>query len=80
MRSAISYGDAARYRLGVNHHQIPVNSPKAAKYVNSYHRDGAMRTAIRAVSVQTSSPLAQTTIQILPGSSNGWGERKGDTR
>jgi len=38
-----SYGDAARYRLGVNHHQIPVNSPKAAKYVNSYHRDGSMR-------------------------------------
>lgn len=38
-----SYGDAQRYRLGVNHHQIPVNSPKAAKYVNSYHRDGQMR-------------------------------------
>jgi len=38
-----SYGDAARYRLGVNHHQIPVNSPKAARYVNSYHRDGSMR-------------------------------------
>lgn len=38
-----SYGDAARYRVGVNHHQIPVNSPKAAKYVNSYHRDGTMR-------------------------------------
>ncbi|EWT02393.1 catalase [Intrasporangium oryzae NRRL B-24470] len=38
-----SYGDAARYRLGVNHHQIPVNSPKAAGNVNSYHRDGAMR-------------------------------------
>lgn len=38
-----SYGDAARYRLGVNHHQIPVNAPKAAKYVNVYHRDGSMR-------------------------------------
>ncbi len=38
-----SYGDAARYRLGVNHHQIPVNSPRAAKLVNTYHRDGAMR-------------------------------------
>ena len=23
-----SYGDAQRYRLGVNHHQIPVNQPK----------------------------------------------------
>ncbi|WP_338640302.1 catalase [Burkholderia pyrrocinia] len=38
-----SYGDAARYRLGVNHHLIPVNSPKAARCVNSYHRDGRMR-------------------------------------
>ncbi|SIO85582.1 catalase [Nocardiopsis sp. JB363] len=38
-----SYGDAARYRLGVNHHQIPVNYPRGAKMVNTYHRDGAMR-------------------------------------
>jgi catalase len=36
-----SYGDAARYRLGVNHHQIPVNQPRCP--VNSFHRDGAMR-------------------------------------
>ncbi|MDD3535568.1 MAG: catalase [Candidatus Cloacimonetes bacterium] len=36
-----SYGDAQRYRLGVNHHQIPVNKPKNASH--SYHRDGAMR-------------------------------------
>jgi len=36
-----SYGDAQRYRLGVNHHQIPVNAPKCP--FNSYHRDGAMR-------------------------------------
>ncbi|CAG2156341.1 Catalase [Cupriavidus campinensis] len=38
-----SYGDTQRYRLGVNHSMIPVNSPKAAKFVNSYHRDGRMR-------------------------------------
>jgi catalase len=38
-----AYGDAARYRVGVNHHQIPVNHPHAATTVNSYHRDGAMR-------------------------------------
>jgi len=37
-----SYGDAQRYRLGVNHHQIPVNAPRCP--VHSYHRDGAMRT------------------------------------
>jgi catalase len=36
-----SYGDAARYRLGVNHHSIPVNAPKCP--FHSYHRDGAMR-------------------------------------
>ncbi|SDD86639.1 catalase [Cupriavidus sp. YR651] len=38
-----SYGDTQRYRLGVNHAMIPVNSPKAATHVNSYHRDGTMR-------------------------------------
>lgn len=36
-----SYGDAQRYRLGINHHQIPVNQPRCP--FNSYHRDGAMR-------------------------------------
>lgn len=36
-----SYGDAHRYRLGVNHSQIPVNAPRCP--VNSFHRDGAMR-------------------------------------
>ncbi|AJE21818.1 catalase [Azotobacter chroococcum] len=36
-----SYGDAQRYRLGVNHAHIPVNAPRCP--VHSYHRDGAMR-------------------------------------
>lgn len=36
-----SYGDAQRYRVGVNHHQIPVNQPRCP--FNSFHRDGAMR-------------------------------------
>lgn len=36
-----SYADATRYRLGVNHHQIPVNTPKCPFTVN--HRDGAGR-------------------------------------
>jgi len=36
-----SYGDAQRYRLGVNHHLIPVNRPRCP--FHSYHRDGAMR-------------------------------------
>ncbi|CAG9190371.1 Catalase [Paraburkholderia tropica] len=37
-----SYGDTQRYRLGVNHHQIPVNAPRCP--FHAYHRDGAMRT------------------------------------
>lgn len=37
------YGDAHRYRLGVNHHQIPVNSPKHAENNHPYHKDGQMR-------------------------------------
>ncbi len=36
-----SYGDAQRYRLGVNHDQIPVN--RAHCPVHSFHRDGSMR-------------------------------------
>ncbi len=36
-----SYGDAQRYRLGINHAQIPVNAPRCPYH--SYHRDGAMR-------------------------------------
>ncbi|MDU9414470.1 catalase [Pseudomonas sp. zfem005] len=36
-----SYGDAQRYRLGVNHLHIPVNTPRCP--VHSYHRDGQMR-------------------------------------
>ena len=36
-----SYGDAQRYRLGVNHQQIPVNAPKCP--FHNYHRDGTMR-------------------------------------
>ena len=37
-----SYGDAQRYRLGVNHNDIPVNRPRCP--FHSYHRDGQMRT------------------------------------
>jgi catalase len=36
-----SYGDAQRYRLGVNHHLIPVN--KARCPVHGFSRDGGMR-------------------------------------
>ncbi len=36
-----SYGDAQRYRLGVNHNLIPVNRARCP--VHGYHRDGQMR-------------------------------------
>jgi catalase len=36
-----SYNDAQNYRLGINHHQIPVNAARCP--VHAYHRDGAMR-------------------------------------
>lgn len=37
-----SYGDAQRYRLGVNHNEIPVNKPRCP--FHAFHRDGQMRT------------------------------------
>lgn len=36
-----SYGDAQRYRLGVNYMQIPVNQTRCPYH--AYHRDGMMR-------------------------------------
>lgn len=39
-----AYGDAHRYRLGINHTQIPVNAPRGvAEGAANYGRDGAMR-------------------------------------
>ncbi|SHK61946.1 catalase [Desulforamulus aeronauticus] len=58
-----SYGDAQRYRLGVNHHQIPVNAPKCP--VNSYHRDGQMRV----------NNNAGSTIGYEPNSYGAWQEQ-----
>jgi catalase len=37
-----AYADTQRYRLGVNHTQLPVNQPHAAQVAN-YGRDGLMR-------------------------------------
>lgn len=59
-----SYGDAQRYRLGVNHNLIPVNAPKCE--VNSYHRDGAMRV----------DSNAGATIGYEPNSYGEWQEQK----
>ena len=37
----LSYADAQRHRLGVNHQSLPVNQPQCP--VHHYYRDGAMR-------------------------------------
>ena len=58
-----SYGDAQRYRLGVNHHQIPVNAPRCP--VNSYHKDGQMRVDSNAGS----------TLHYEPNSYGEWQEQ-----
>ena len=39
----LSYHDTHLHRLGPNYHLLPVNAPKASG-MNSYQRDGAMRT------------------------------------
>jgi len=36
-----AYSDAHRYRVGVNHHLLPINRPRVE--VNNYQRDGFMR-------------------------------------
>lgn len=39
-----AYGDAHRYRLGINHTRLPVNAPKGVPgAATNYGRDGAMR-------------------------------------
>jgi catalase len=57
-----SYGDAQRYRLGVNHHQIPVNAPRCP--LHSYHRDGAMRV----------DGNAGGTLSYVPNSAGEWAD------
>lgn len=59
-----SYGDAQRYRLGVNHYQIPVNKPKCP--FHNPHRDGAMRV----------DGNEGSTLHYFPNSYNQWEEHK----
>jgi len=59
-----SYGDAQRYRLGVNHLSIPVNAPRCP--VHSYHRDGQMRV----------DGNAGSTIGYEPNSFGEWREQR----
>mgnify|MGYP006172843633 CR=1 FL=1 len=60
-----SYGDAQRYRLGVNFNLIPVNAPRCPYH--SYHRDGQMRT----------DGNQGSTIAHYPNSQGEWEDQQG---
>ena len=81
-----SYGDAQRYRLGVNHAQIPVNAPRCPYH--SYHRDGAMRVDGNVGSTKGYEPNSLEEWQEQPeykeppmdlfGSADHWDHREDD--
>jgi catalase len=60
-----SYGDAQRYRLGVNHHLIPVNQARCP--VHGFSRDGAMRVDGNYGSTPHYEPNTNGTWQEQPG-------------
>ncbi len=60
-----SYGDAQRYRLGVNHHLIPVN--KARCPVTGFHRDGQMRVDDNYGATPGYEPNSDNVWQEQPG-------------
>ena len=82
-----SYGDAQRYRLGVNHHQIPVNAPRCPYH--SFHRDGSMRVDGNYGSTLGYEPNSYGEWQEQPdfaepplkleGAADHWNYRKDDT-
>jgi catalase len=84
-----AYGDAHRYRLGINHTQLPVNSPHAADVTN-YGRDGFMRfDGNGGLSknyepnsfdgpVQTGEPLHAPLETSGASGSYAWDDREGD--
>jgi catalase len=52
-----AYGDAHRYRLGINHTRLPVNAPRAvAGGATNYGRDGAMRFDVPKRSAKSYEP------------------------
>lgn len=81
-----SYGDAHRYRLGVNHHQIPVNAPRCP--FHNYHRDGAMRIDGNSGNGATYEPNSFNRFQEQPdfsepplsleGTAAHWNQREDD--
>jgi catalase len=84
-----AYGDAHRYRLGINHTQLPVNRPRAA-VADNYGRDGAMRFDAHygreknyepnsfAGPVETGQALYGPLDAHGPSGTYGWDQREGD--
>ncbi|QDQ96426.1 catalase [Tomitella fengzijianii] len=60
-----SYGDAQRYRLGVNNYQIPVNQARCP--VGNFHRDGTMRVDGNQGSTKHYEPNGHGLWQEQPG-------------
>ncbi|MET0339741.1 MAG: catalase [Polyangiales bacterium] len=81
-----SYGDAQRYRIGVNFNQIPVNAPKCP--FHSYHRDGALRVDGNAGATPAYFPNQYGEWRDAPehaepplalhGEADAWGAREAD--
>ncbi|MDI7743135.1 catalase [Lysinibacillus fusiformis] len=59
-----AYQDATRYRLGVNHYQIPVNQPRCPFMV--YHRDGQGRVDGNNGSAVSYYPNSYGALQAQP--------------
>ena len=82
-----SYADTQRYRLGVNHHLIPVNKARCPFY--SYHRDGQMRVDGNYGSTLSYEPNSYGEWQEQPdfsepplelsGAANHWNAREDDS-
>ncbi len=82
-----SYGDAQRYRLGINHHQIPVNASRCP-FLNMFHRDGPMRVDGNSASTLGYEPNSYGEWQEQPdfkepaleidGAADHWNHREDD--
>jgi catalase len=81
-----AYGDTQRYRLGVNHAQIPVNKPRCP--VTSFHRDGMMRVdgnygstkgyEPNSLGLWPESPETKEPPLELSGAADNWNYREDD--
>lgn len=64
-----SYPDAQRYRLGVNHTELPVNCPHTAR-ANHYQRAGCMAGTFNSYTKEV-NPSAAKGVNYGPNSKNG---------